>query len=173
MKTLIAKKYARAIVSRVDKQEFYENLCFLASAFNDTKFKTLIESNQITKEKKLEFISSFFEKINPKFQNFIKLLINNSRLDCIPQIAKELEREKSFQENVFLGVVYTAQVLEQAQIKSLEERLSSKFNVKIKLKNEASGNDKVKISLEELGYEISFSMQTLQKKMSEFILKII
>lgn len=173
MKTLVAKKYAKAIALRIDKQEFYEHLCLLTSALNDVKFKILMESNQINKEKKLEFISSFFEKINPKFQNFIKLLINNSRLDCIPQITKELEREKSFQENIFLGVVYTTQALNKVQLKNLEESLSSKFNVNIKLKNESSDNDKVKISLEELGYELSFSMQTLQRKMSEFILKII
>ena len=33
--------------------------------------------------------------------------------------------------------------------------------------------DGVKIALEELGYELSFSMKTLQNKLSEFILKTI
>ncbi|EJE7730812.1 F0F1 ATP synthase subunit delta, partial [Campylobacter coli] len=92
---------------------------------------------------------------------------------CIPQIAKELERQKSFKENIFLETVYSKEVLSEDNIKELENRLSAKFGVKIKLQNKVGLNEGVKISLEELGYEISFSMKALQNKMSEYILKII
>lgn len=169
---VIAKKYAKAVAIE-DANEFYENLCRLNSAFVLPKFKILIESNQIKKEKKVELLCSFFENLSPHFKNFLKLLVENSRLSCIPQLVKELERQKSSQENAYLGVVYTKEALSETSLNELEAKLSSKFNVKIKLRNQISQNDGVKIALEELGYEISFSMEALQKKMSEFILKII
>ncbi|HEF9483260.1 TPA: F0F1 ATP synthase subunit delta [Campylobacter coli] len=173
MNDLIAKRYAKAIALRADISEFYDNLSILSSVFASPKFKNIIESNQIQKEKKLEFVISLIEKASPSFNNFLKLLAENSRLSCIPQIAKELERQKSFKENIFLGTVYSKEVLSEDNIKELENRLSAKFGVKIKLQNKVGLNEGVKISLEELGYEISFSMKALQNKMSEYILKII
>ncbi len=173
MNDLIAKRYAKAIALRSDISEFYENLSVLSSAFILPKFKNIIESNQIQKDKKLDFLKSLLDKTSPSFINFLKLLVENSKLPCIPQIFKELERQKSFKENIFLGVVYSKENLDETSLKELENKLSFKFNVKIKLQNETSFNEGIKISLEELGYEISFSMKTLQGKLSEYILKTI
>ncbi|EAH9814639.1 ATP F0F1 synthase subunit delta, partial [Campylobacter coli] len=52
MNDLIAKRYAKAIALRADISEFYDNLFVLSSAFASPKFKNIIESNQIQKEKK-------------------------------------------------------------------------------------------------------------------------
>ncbi|EEU7529971.1 ATP F0F1 synthase subunit delta, partial [Campylobacter jejuni] len=51
--------------------------------------------------------------------------------------------------------------------------LNKKFDANIKLNNKISQDDSVKIGLEELGYELSFSMKALQNKLNEYILKII
>ena len=55
----------------------------------------------------------------------------------------------------------------------LEKKLSTKFKVTVKLENDLSKDDGIKISLDELGYEIAFSVQNLKSKMSEYILKTI
>ncbi len=94
MENIIARRYAKAIASRADINDFYQNLCILNSAFVLPKFKNIIESNEIKKERKMEFLDSFFDIKNSSFQNFLRLLIENSRLECIPQIVKELERCK-------------------------------------------------------------------------------
>jgi len=172
MNDLIAKKYAKAISSN-DIEEFYTNLTILNSIFLEEKFQILIQSNQIKKQKKLEFIFSFFDKMSPKFKNFLKLLVENSRLILIPQILKELQKQKALNDNTFLGVIYTQEKLDDSKIKDIQARLSAKFNVNIRLENQHSQNEGVKIALEELGYEISFSMKTIQNRMSEFVLKII
>ncbi len=171
MNDLIAKKYAKAIALRADMNEFYDNLCVLNSAFILPKFKVLIESTQVKKEKKIELLSSFFTTLNPNFKNFLKLLTQNSRLSYIPQIVKELEKERSLREKIYLGVVYTKENLSEDKLKELESKLSTKLGVKINLKNELNQESGVKIALEELGYELSFSMKELSHKMSEFILK--
>ncbi|MCX2683336.1 F0F1 ATP synthase subunit delta [Campylobacter sp. MIT 21-1685] len=170
---LIAKKYVQALLTRVDLDEFYTNLSLLNSAFLVPKFKTIVESNQIKKEKKIELLQSFFEKSNQNFLNFLTILTYNSRLICIPEIVEELRKQKSLKENLFLGQVFSKEPLDEATLEKLESKLNTKFNVKIKLTNQITHNDGVKISLEELGYEISFSAKMLQEKMTEFVLKII
>lgn len=171
MSDLIARKYAKAIMPRADVGEFYSNLCVLNSAFILPKFQTLIKSTQIRKEKKVELLISLFAQVSPSFENFLRLLAQNSRLSCIPQIVKELEKERSSRENVYPGIVYTKENLSGEGLRDLENRLCTKLGVKIQLQNHLSQDDDVRITLEELGYEISFSMKTLQSKMSEFILK--
>ena len=91
----------------------------------------------------------------------------------MPYIVEELERQNAFKENVFFGGVYTSENLDEQSLKELENKLSAKFNVKIQLSVQMTQIDGVKIALEELGYELSFSMKTLQNKLSEFILKTI
>ncbi|TKX30830.1 F0F1 ATP synthase subunit delta [Campylobacter estrildidarum] len=171
MDNLIAKKYAKAIVSRIDEEEFCKNLFILNSAFSSPKFKDIINSSQIHKDKKLDLLNSFLEKINPNFTNFLKLLIKNSRLSYIPQIFKELEKQKALKNNVFSGIVYSREVLSENNLKELENKIGTKLNTKIKLENKINSNNGIKIYLEELGCEISFSMKSLQNKISEYILK--
>ena len=151
---MVAKKYAKAIALRADAGEFYENLRLLISAFTLSKFRIIVESAEVNKERKLELIQSFFEKLSP-------------------QIVEDLERQNAFKENIFLGVVYVSEKLDDESLRELEARLSAKFNVKVKLRMQIAQIDGVKIALEELGYELSFSMKTLQNKLSEFILKTI
>ncbi|HEB7711708.1 TPA: F0F1 ATP synthase subunit delta, partial [Campylobacter jejuni] len=133
MENIIARRYAKAIASRADINDFYQNLCILNSAFVLPKFKNIIESNEIKKERKMEFLDSFFDIKNSSFQNFLRLLIENSRLKCIPQIVKELERQKAFKENIFVGIVYSKEKLSQENLKDLEVKLNKKFNANIKL----------------------------------------
>lgn len=47
----VAKKYAKAIALRTDARDFYENLRILASAFTLAKFRILVKSTEIKKEK--------------------------------------------------------------------------------------------------------------------------
>ncbi|TKX31902.1 F0F1 ATP synthase subunit delta [Campylobacter aviculae] len=173
MDNLIAKKYAKAIISRIDEEEFYKNLLILNSAFSLPKFKDIINSSQIQKDKKLDLLNSFFERINPNFTNFLKILVKNSRLSYIPQIFKELEKQKALKDNISTGIVYSKETLDESIIKELEYKIGSKLDTKIKLENKITLDNGIKIHLEELGYEISFSMKTFQNKISEYILKII
>ncbi|TQR30326.1 ATP F0F1 synthase subunit delta [Campylobacter sp. MIT 99-7217] len=186
MNDLIAKRYAKAILQRKDSDLFYENLRIVAEAFSLPKFKSFISSYEIKKEEKIKLILSFFEKIDVKFENLIKILAYNLRLDLIPQITEELAKQKALKEGTFVGFVYAKtsikahKINELAQkqasedkLAKLEEGLGQRFGVKIRLEERQSDNDGVKISLDDLGYEISFSLQSLEDKMSEYILKAI
>ncbi|AJD05741.1 F0F1 ATP synthase subunit delta [Campylobacter lari] len=173
MESVIAKTYAKAILERNDFEDFYSNLLELSSAFASNKFIDALKSYEIKQEKKLEFILSLLDNPSDAFKNFINLIVDNKREMLIPEITKELSEQKALKENTFLGQVYSKEQLSAEEIKNLEEKLSTKFNAKIRLDSKISDNDSVKISLDGLGYEISFSMQSLKAKMNEYILKAI
>ncbi|WP_257928559.1 ATP synthase, F1 complex, delta subunit [Campylobacter lari] len=173
MESVIAKTYAKAILERNDFEDFYSNLLELSSAFASNKFIGILNSYQIKQEKKLEFILSLLDNPSDAFKNFINLIVDNKREMLIPEITKELSERKALKENTFLGQVYSKEQLSEEEVRNLEEKLSVKFNAKIRLDSKVSDNDGVKISLDGLGYEISFSMQSLKAKMNEYILKAI
>lgn len=171
MDNLIAKKYAQAILTRKDANEFYELLQGVVGAFSLEKMQLILGSNELKKEDKFEFIASFFQKAKPNFVNFLKLLAQNSRLALIPQIAEELRKQKALKEQIYSGVIYSNKALKKDELANLEQKLGKKFGVSIKLSNQITDTQGIKMSLDELGYELSFSMQSLKTKMSEFILK--
>lgn len=171
MDKLIAKKYAKAILTRKDANEFYELLCSIVPAFSLEKFKLILSSNELKKEDKLKFISSFFQNAKPNFINFLRILTQNSRLNLIPQIVKELSRQKALKKQIYSGTIFSAQAIDKDKLASLEQKLSKKFNVSVKLNNKITNEQGIKIGLDELGYELSFSMQSLKSKMSDYILK--
>ncbi|ACM63555.1 F0F1 ATP synthase subunit delta [Campylobacter lari] len=173
MEKVIAKTYAKAILERNDFENFYSNLLELSSAFASNKFIDILNSYEIKQDKKLELILSLLDNPSDAFKNFINLIVDNKREMLIPEITKELSEQKASKENTFLGQVYSKEKLSEEEIKNLEEKLSLKFNAKIRLDSKISDNDSVKISLDGLGYEISFSMQSLKAKMNEYILKAI
>ncbi|HIA7122593.1 TPA: F0F1 ATP synthase subunit delta [Campylobacter lari] len=173
MEKVIAKTYAKAILERNDFENFYSNLLELSSAFASNKFIDILNSYEIKQDKKLELILSLLDNPSDAFKNFINLIVDNKREMLIPEIIRELSEQKASKENTFLGQVYSKEKLSEEEIKNLEEKLSLKFNAKIRLDSKISDNDSVKISLDGLGYEISFSMQSLKAKMNEYILKAI
>ncbi|HEC1752594.1 TPA: F0F1 ATP synthase subunit delta [Campylobacter lari] len=173
MEKVIAKTYAKAILERNDFENFYSNLLELSSAFASNKFIDILNSYEIKQDKKLELILSLLNNPSDAFKNFINLIVDNKREMLIPEITKELSEQKASKENTFLGQVYSKEKLSEEEVKNLEEKLSLKFNAKIRLDSKISDNDSVKISLDGLGYEISFSMQSLKAKMNEYILKAI
>lgn len=173
MEKVIAKTYAKAILERNDFEDFYSNLLELSSAFASNKFIDILNSYEIKQDKKLELILSLLNNPSDAFKKFINLIVDNKREMLIPEITKELSEQKASKENTFLGQVYSKEKLSEEEIKNLEEKLSLKFNAKIRLDSKISDNDSVKISLDGLGYEISFSMQSLKAKMNEYILKAI
>ncbi|MCR6571154.1 F0F1 ATP synthase subunit delta [Campylobacter insulaenigrae] len=173
MDNIIAKVYAKAVLSRGDFEDFYSKLLILSSAFGSSKFLDILNSYDIKQEQKLNFLFSLVDNPTQAFKNFIALIVSNSRENLIPQITKELSEQKALKDNIFLGKIYSKEALSEYEIKNLEDKLSQKFNAKIRLDSKINDNDGVKISLDTLGYEISFSMQNLKAKMNEYILKAI
>lgn len=172
----VAKKYVKALVEKQSKNEInnvIQTLDIVAKAFGVEKFNDIVNSPFISEDEKIELICSFIKDPTEKFKNFIKILAQNQRLELIPQIVEGLKSNISFMNNEFSCKIYSNQEISKVKIKELEENFSKKFDAKIKLIPILSNYDGIKIDLEDLGFEVSFSIDRLKAKMSEYILKAI
>ena len=72
-----------------------------------------------------------------------------------------------------VGVVYTNQVLSNDYVSSIEEQFSKKFNVKLSLTQNVCDYDGIKVDIDGLGVEISFSKERLKSQLIDHILKAV
>lgn len=167
------KKYAKEIISRSDRALFIENLSILNNLYKEKKITELLFNPVINKSKKLEFILSFCKNNSNEFTNFLKLLMLNKRIVCIPDIYTEVLKLKALEENKFLAKIMLKNDIDEYKKKQIQERLSQYFKVDIILETVITNSDEISIYIEDLGYEIRFSNNILKDKLKEYILKAI
>ena len=176
MSGAVAKKYVNALMSGCTEQEVVEineALVLIARAFKLEKFDHIILSPDVAIKAKEELVLSLVECKNKKFENFIKLLSLNDRLVLIPSIVQELKYQLSLKNNTYEGIVSTNFAISKDQVTMLEENFSKKFNAKIKLNAQINNYPGIKVELDDLGVEVSFSVERLKAQMVEHILKAI
>ena len=170
-----AKKYVKALIESYKQSELtgvLEIFKSLSLAFETEKFNDIINSPAIKDNAKVDLILSFIKKPE-KISNLIKLLAKNRRINLIPQIFEGLRSNIAAANNEFYGKIYSSKEIEKSKLKELEAQISKKFNANIKLEPVIANYNGVKIDVEDLGFEISFSIDRLKNKMSEYILKAI
>ena len=173
----VAKKYVKALILALDASEFdraSDEFKKLASAFSIPKFNFIIDSPMIDAKSKVEFLLSLIDdSSNKKLGNFLLLLSQRQRLHLIPEISKEFEYQKAIRDAKYKGIISGNIDITPAQKSELESKFSNKFDVKVEfetIKNDFNG---IKIELDDLGVEVSFSIDRLKAQMSEYILKVI
>lgn len=176
MRDLVAKRYVKALLAGLSGDEFERFLKVLSeisSAFLSDKFKNIISSPTISGKQKIDLLLSFVDEKDEKFLNFIKLLGENNRLEILPNIVDELLLQKAKNDNIYHGKIYANEDISAGQVANLQESFSKKFNAKIILEVVKSDYNGIKIELDDLGVEASFSIDRLKAQMSEYILKAI
>jgi len=176
MKDLIAKRYVKALLDGRDLKSstaIYNELKTISTAFKDEKFVSIIASSEVSNESRIELIMSFVKKSSNDLKNLINLLGSKKRIDLIPEIVKVLEEQISIMNNKYTGIVYTNKELSSKYVSSIEDQFSKKFNVKLSLSQNVCDYDGIKVDIDSLGVEISFSKQRLKSQMINHILKAV
>lgn len=175
MSSLIAKRYVKALLkdrSEESIKSINSSLESIATAFNDEKFISIISSTDISDSSKIELIYSFVSE-DKTIENLIKLLAEKKRLNIIPQISIELKKEIAVLTNSYDGIVSIKQALNDADLKAIEDKFSTKFDIKLTLAQDICDYDGIKVDIEGLGVEIGFSKDRLKSQMIEHILKAV
>lgn len=176
MKDLVAKRYVKALIDGRDSSTINtisNKLNEISSAFADEKFNSIISSPEISSDAKVNLVNSLVDGIDGDLSNFIKLLGEKRRLDLLPFIAKELNTQIAKMNNSYVGVVYTNQELSNDYVSSIEEQFSKKFDVKLSLSQSVCEYDGIKVDIDGLGIEISFSKDRLKSQLIDHILKAV
>ncbi len=173
MEELIAKRYAKALTSVVtDLSGILEVLNTLAEALESAEIKSALFSPMVSGEKKTEMIlAALGQNADSSLVNFIKILGENNRLDLIPAIAKVLNAEQQRISNQYEGVVRSTSSLDEASLNTLEETLKKYTGASIKLKQEQSDIEGLRVLVDDLGIEVNFSKQRVKEQLIDFIKK--
>jgi len=75
--------------------------------------------------------------------------------------------------NTYVGVVYTNEELSKDYVSSIEKQFSKKFDVKLSLSQNVCDYDGIKVDIDGLGVEISFSKERLKTQMIDHILQAV
>ncbi len=176
MNDLLAKKYVKALVEGRDLKlisSVSSKLEKISKVFEDEKFNQIISSPEVDSLKKVELVNSLFKKPESILVNLIKLLGEKRRLSLLPMIDEELKSQIAKLNNKYIGVVYTNQKLSADYVNSIESQFSKKFNVDLSLSQNVCDYDGIKVDIDGLGVEISFSKDRLKSQMIDHILKAV
>ncbi|NCB53879.1 MAG: F0F1 ATP synthase subunit delta [Epsilonproteobacteria bacterium] len=176
MSGAIAKKYVNALIGSCNDAELVEittSLVQLEAAFHLEKFNHIILSPDVNVQAKESLVLSLVENGSDKLKNFMKIVSRNDRLSLIPLMAKELKYQLSLKNNTYEGKILTNFAVSPSQVGELESNFSKKFNATIKLAAQQEQYPGIKIELDDLGVEVSFSLERLKAQMTEHILKAI
>ena len=173
MEELIAKRYASALSSVAkDLPSILEVLNVLAEVTGSSEVKSALTSPIISSEKKTEMILSTLGKgADGSLVNFIKILGENNRLDLIPAIAKVLNADQQRVANEYEGVLKSASLLDDKALADLEKTLKKYTGSTIKLTQEKTDLEGLRVSVDDLGIEVNFSKQRVKEQLIDFIKK--
>lgn len=177
MEELIAKKYIKAIISGADEattKNMATVFSVLADSFKDEKFVSIIENPYVSiSDKSTILLDSVNSAKSKELDNFIKLLVENKRINIIPAIAQEMRKNLAKATKTYTGTIYSDANIDKKLVTELSKALGKKFDSKITLtfvKNDFSG---IKVDVEDIGVEINFSKSRINEQMIEHILKAI
>lgn len=176
MNDLVAKRYVKALLDGKDAataNAIFNEIKEVSTAFADEKFVAIISSVEVKDSAKAELVISLIDNCSEGVENLIKLLGSKKRLNIIPFIVDELQAQMAAMNNSYEGVVYTNNELSGNYISSIEEQFSKKFDVKLSLTQNVCDYDGIKVDIDGLGVEISFSKDRLKSQMINHILKAV
>ena len=177
MEELIAKRYIKALLSDSDIA-FAQSVAIifegLSDSFKNKKFLNIIASTDISADEKASLLLDAVKCANSqRVNNFIKLLVENKRINIIPAIAEELRKNLADMTKTYSGVVLSNTNIKAKIIKDLSKGLSEKYNSKIVLSFEKTDFNGIKVEVDDLGIEINFSKDRINSQIIEHIIKAI
>ena len=171
---MIVEKYVKALLAALDENEIvevYEAIARLALVAKDPKFILLVKSPLLSIDEKVNFLKELAESDNPKFLNFLRILLENKRIDLLKEIYQSLYAAVSKHFNTYAGVVVGN--ISEETLKAIEEKLAKKFDATIKLKSKKEDINGIKVFVDVLNVEVSILEERIKQDLLNQILKAI
>lgn len=141
----IARPYARAAFDVARDAgalaEWSDSLQAAALLFADGELARFLGNPALSEAQQLEFLGGLFDKAgaplfaggHPKGTNFVKLLLDNDRIDVLPEIAEHFEALKDAIENSIDVTVTSAAALSDKDRQQYIAALEKRFGRKVEL----------------------------------------
>lgn len=172
MLSIIAKKYTQALIdSGSDLHKALEILKGFSIMLKEKKNADILASPFITKAQKEQLLLTSIGKVDTKLENFFRLLAEADRILLIPYISNELEKRLLAQKREYAATLVTKEELDSKTLEKIQSALAKKLGVNLSIKQNLSGIEGIKLSVEDLGIEISFSKERFSNDLKHHILK--
>ena len=171
---MVVEKYTKALLMSLKEEEIvpiYEAIKKIASVVKNNKFILIIKSPLLSVDEKVKILSKIAQCDNPKFLNFLKIILENKREDLLKEIYLNLYEKISFYFNTFNGRVEGN--ISEDVLKEIEDKLSKKFNANIKLLLEKSDINGIKVFVDVLNVEVAINEEKIKSNLIDYILKAI
>ena len=148
----LARPYAQAVFDLAreagELAGWAESLDVAGQVTADGQVAGFLGNPGMTDEQRLEFLTGLFAKAgaglfdsgDTKGTNFLKLLIENGRVDVLPEIAERFEALKAEVENSVDVVVTSATALSEAQQQAIVAALAKKLGREVRLETKIDEN---------------------------------
>lgn len=169
----LARPYAEAAFKKAketgNSQEWSDALAFLSAAIQDTDLSAIINNPKVSEDRLVQLMQEICQdQVKGEGLNFLKLLIENSRLYLAPQIAELFESYKAEDEGYVDVDVITAYALTKAEEKSfassLKKKLNKDVNIHASVDNSLIGGFLVRAGDSVIDGSISGQLQQLAKR---------
>ncbi len=175
MEELIAKRYVKALLSiaKQDKKATYiEAMNAISVSFDNPKVFAVIKSPIIsTKSKVTLLVEALGKDTDAVFVHFIRVLAESKRLNLIPAVTKILNEQMQKENNLYEGVVKSQNKLDAGELEELEKTLKRYTGSTVKLVQEKSDLDGLRVNVDDLGIEVNFSKARVKEQLIDFIKK--
>ncbi|WP_457564856.1 F0F1 ATP synthase subunit delta [Caminibacter sp.] len=171
---MIVQKYTKALISALNEDEIvevYEAVAKLALVAKDPKFILLVKSPILSIEEKVEILKKLAECDNQKFVNFIRILLENKRIDYLKEIHQDLYEAVSRHFNTYAGIVEGK--IKEDTLQAIQDKLSKEFNATIKLQLKEKDINGLKVYVDVLNVELSIMEERIKQDLMSQILKAI
>ena len=173
MEELIAKRYAKSLMDIAkdgELQKDLEVLRGLAKSMQDAKVAQLVSSPLVANSKKFELIvEPLKDKMSQNLYKLLEVMSEHNRLPLIAKVVDYLDYEIKLAGKSFEGVVSSDGTLKKDDIRKLEDTLSNYTGYSIKLNNSGQKIDGIKVEVEDLGIELSYSKERVKADLLAFI----
>lgn len=169
---IISKKYTQALMDSVsDLDEALSILKGFSAVLKNKKNADIIASPFLSKAQKEQFLLESIGKVDIKLQNFFRLLAQSDRILLIPYISDELEKRLLARKKEYAAILTAKEDLDTKTLEKIQDSLAKKLGVKLSIKQKLSEVDGIKLSVEDLGIEVSFSKERFSNDLKHHILK--
>lgn len=170
----VSREYAKALFASIenaeDRKAVLNFLRGLSSAFSTNAILSeKLKSKSLNTEDAKKLFSSLSEQTQQPevIKNFLNLLIDKKRLNCIPEIASEYEQAVDQENNVVRGLVKSANLITPEERAELEEKFSKQLNKKVVLTYEQDAKVMAGLKVEVGAYTFDDTIETHIKNIKE------
>ncbi|MEJ2060047.1 MAG: F0F1 ATP synthase subunit delta [Gammaproteobacteria bacterium] len=136
--TFLARPYARAVFELAQAGnalgKWSEQLMFLAAAAHTPEMQAIIESPRLSKEQQLDLFKKACDgNVDAQGQNLLTVLVENDRLELLPEIAAIYEHMKNEAEGSVEATLISALPLDDAQQAAVVKALKARLGREVRL----------------------------------------